>query len=183
MRSIGLVAFAAAAAVGVTSPADAAVNYLLNPVRVTGTQTITTTGVNCGALCGVASSFYEDTVSGPLTFTGRDGNVEYYSFNNIAYDYSGTVSLTFEAATGVLLETSLAGALSVCVPCGNDFRVVREARFTGREFALLAFDGGAPKLLAPIPEPSTWAMMLLGFGAIGASMRRRRHGAFIRQAV
>lgn len=25
-----------------------------------------------------------------------------------------------------------------------------------------------------VPEPSTWAMMLLGFGAIGASIRRRR---------
>jgi hypothetical protein len=26
----------------------------------------------------------------------------------------------------------------------------------------------------PVPEPSTWAMMLLGFGAIGYAMRRRR---------
>jgi hypothetical protein len=25
-----------------------------------------------------------------------------------------------------------------------------------------------------LPEPATWAMMLLGFGAIGASLRRRR---------
>jgi hypothetical protein len=33
----------------------------------------------------------------------------------------------------------------------------------------------APGVVAPaIPEPSTWAMMLLGFGAVGASMRRRR---------
>ena len=30
--------------------------------------------------------------------------------------------------------------------------------------------GGTP----PIPEPGTWAMMLLGFGAIGFTMRRRR---------
>jgi hypothetical protein len=27
---------------------------------------------------------------------------------------------------------------------------------------------------APVPEPGTWAMMLIGFSAIGASMRRRR---------
>lgn len=26
----------------------------------------------------------------------------------------------------------------------------------------------------PVPEPATWAMMLLGFGAIGFSMRRRK---------
>lgn len=27
---------------------------------------------------------------------------------------------------------------------------------------------------SPVPEPATWAMMLLGFGAMGVSMRRRR---------
>ena len=27
---------------------------------------------------------------------------------------------------------------------------------------------------SPVPEPGTWAMMLLGFGAVGAGMRRRR---------
>ena len=25
-----------------------------------------------------------------------------------------------------------------------------------------------------VPEPATWAMMMLGFGAMGASLRRRR---------
>lgn len=30
---------------------------------------------------------------------------------------------------------------------------------------------GAP---AAVPEPATWALMLLGFGAVGMSMRRRR---------
>jgi hypothetical protein len=37
-------------------------------------------------------------------------------------------------------------------------------------FALLA----NVSLTPAVPEPSTWAMMLLGIGAIGASMRRRR---------
>lgn len=32
----------------------------------------------------------------------------------------------------------------------------------------------APGPLAPVPEPATWAMMLLGVGAIGGAMRRRR---------
>jgi len=28
-----------------------------------------------------------------------------------------------------------------------------------------------------LPEPTTWAMMIVGFGAVGASMRKRRSGA------
>ncbi|HYF29464.1 MAG TPA: PEPxxWA-CTERM sorting domain-containing protein, partial [Candidatus Paceibacterota bacterium] len=27
-----------------------------------------------------------------------------------------------------------------------------------------------------VPEPATWAMMILGFGAVGSLVRRRRHG-------
>ena len=34
-------------------------------------------------------------------------------------------------------------------------------------------DAGVP----PIPEPATWAMMLLGFGAAGFALRRRRRPA------
>jgi hypothetical protein len=28
--------------------------------------------------------------------------------------------------------------------------------------------------VSPVPEPTTWAMMLIGFGAVGYSMRRRK---------
>jgi hypothetical protein len=33
---------------------------------------------------------------------------------------------------------------------------------------------GTGTVTAAVPEPGTWAMMLLGFGAIGVAMRRRR---------
>ena len=36
--------------------------------------------------------------------------------------------------------------------------------------------------VAAVPEPSTWAMMLIGFGGIGVSLRRRRRSP-IRQAA
>lgn len=36
-------------------------------------------------------------------------------------------------------------------------------------------------VVTAVPEPGTWAMMLLGFGAIGFAMRRRRAGNAISQ--
>ena len=41
--------------------------------------------------------------------------------------------------------------------------------------------GGIGRVTAPVPEPGTWAMMLLGFGAIGVATRRRRSRALIAQ--
>ena len=35
-------------------------------------------------------------------------------------------------------------------------------------------------VVAAVPEPATWAMMLVGFGAMGVSMRRRRTGSTAR---
>ena len=36
--------------------------------------------------------------------------------------------------------------------------------------------------IAPVPEPATWALMLLGFGGIGMAMRRRRRPALAQLA-
>lgn len=38
-------------------------------------------------------------------------------------------------------------------------------------------------VLPPVPEPATWAMMLVGFAGVGYSLRRRRRSDWIRQAA
>ena len=53
------------------------------------------------------------------------------------------------------------------------------ARFAGANLISVAFEtqantaitGGA--VAAAVPEPATWAMLLVGFGAVGGAMRRR----------
>jgi choice-of-anchor C domain-containing protein len=39
----------------------------------------------------------------------------------------------------------------------------------------------AVQVIAPVPEPATWAMMLFGFGAIGFAMRRRKDPKGVRR--
>ena len=43
--------------------------------------------------------------------------------------------------------------------------------------------GGVSLVTAAVPEPATWAMMLLGFGAMGVSLRRGRRTNSLRQAA
>lgn len=38
-----------------------------------------------------------------------------------------------------------------------------------------------PSITGSVPEPATWAMMLMGFGGIGVTMRRRRKGGQLLQ--
>jgi hypothetical protein len=47
---------------------------------------------------------------------------------------------------------------------------------------LLALPVAAGEITAAVPEPGTWAMMLLGFGAIGYSLRRSRRKAALQTA-
>lgn len=46
--------------------------------------------------------------------------------------------------------------------------------WTGDSVGTFASDGGGGG--NEIPEPATWVMMIMGFGGVGALMRRRRHG-------
>lgn len=41
-------------------------------------------------------------------------------------------------------------------------------------------EGRFTATLAPVPEPETWAMLILGFGMIGGAMRRRPRSARVR---
>lgn len=72
---------------------------------------------------------------------------------------------------------------------GDTTAFYRVSGGTGLDFINLNWNSGStarlygvvPDRLPPtdlgIPEPATWAMMLLGFGGMGAMMRRRRQAA------
>lgn len=70
-------------------------------------------------------------------------------------------------ATGAAMVLSLLGATSAsaAVTYENAANLVKIAKAVG-----------SPVLasVAPVPEPATWAMMLIGVGVVGAMVRSRR---------
>lgn len=80
----------------------------------------------------------------------------------LANGVGGTISGKWDAEEG--FNTTLAAQLPN-IFAGRSYLNFHTTQFTGGEIR-----GNIP----PIPEPSTWAMMLVGFGAVGAVMRRRR---------
>ena len=107
------------------------------------------------------------------------------AFHFIAGPRFGTSdALLFNSDNALILYGSPGGL--TFEPDTNDFGLLFDpmaaVQTTGLNFNLagLPFTGGGKEVtitrLAPagVPEPSTWMMMLLGFGAMGVALRRRR---------
>lgn len=173
MRKLALVA--AVALAGVATSADAATVFTGAYISADGVQTRDVYNRDCGGIgfCSTTVTnvtanfqlFLNDTVEildGTFSFSGYDMNRQIF----------GGVTLTFR--DGALLTSSFTGQsqfVSGTVP--GDFTDTR-TRYTDTNFAVSVYDTvtRSDRIIAPIPEPSTWAMLLLGFAGIGTAMRR-----------
>lgn len=95
---------------------------------------------------GGATFYYDYPISQTLT-----GNLSYYEGSD-TFEIGATTMpvLTYVSGRGVDLDMQIGGR-----PFDSNYRIAIE-------------------YMPAIPEPSTWAMMLVGFGAIGFAMRRRK---------
>lgn len=64
------------------------------------------------------------------------------------------------------------GVLSLGI--GDPFNATVNKDVAGLNLLPITRQDGTYSVAGPIPEPASWLMMLLGFGAIGASLRQRR---------
>ena len=83
-------------------------------------------------------------------------------------------------AAGAYLGDPAAGSFTLSY--GSNVSALTLQDFYVRYQGLTGLNGigsatGREVVTPPVPEPSTWAMMLFGFGALGFAMRRRRQVA------
>lgn len=74
-------------------------------------------------------------------------------------EWGGVTGLRAYGASGNLIQLAPGSRITLLDEAGNDFWF------------------GAPSFAAGVPEPSAWALLIFGFGAVGAGMRVRRRDA------
>ena len=104
------------------------------------------------------------TVEFTLSAVDASGNAEMDEFFSYLLSPSGANRFAFQAVNGESI-TNLA------------YNIVGGTASGIRQVRIASADAGVPV----VPEPGTWAMMLMGFGAAGFAMRRRRQHGEIRQ--
>ena len=144
--------------------------------------TITTTdslGLNIEAN-GQATITAVDNRLNNITFNLNSGSYSRAEFNLNDIDNTSFFVMITSLFNGVVSQTSQ--TFNAQMNGSNRFGVeaLNGATLTGltinssNGFGSLTQLRIAPGTFGAVPEPSTWALMLVGFGAIGASMRRRR---------
>lgn len=179
-KGLSLVAAVAALAAG-SSMANAAV------VVSTPTNAVYTPPTSGGLLGQVAAGSssndtFNFTVSGSDTlFSGQLSNTSVLPSGLGNIDFS---NIRLDGVAGLFsLVTAPSGApetWACCQPGGNGAILLTAGNHTltftatNTSSMLGTYSGSFNFAVAPVPEPATWAMMLLGFGGIGFAMRRGR---------
>jgi hypothetical protein len=195
-----LYALSAASLVALATPATAAstlvadgITYTLtlNSVTnsgLTGNFTLAISGINTasdteGGRSGInAFAFTDPTVgtitggtsagftfmTGGLNSSGCDGSGGFFCFTNSGYvlPSGSSTSLNFS------ITSNTTGSFATWTP---DFKI----DWTGskKNYDLVSL----PIPVNGVPEPASWALMMIGFGAIGWTVRRRRRASGIPQ--
>ena len=142
---------------------------------------------------GTRLAYFSSDTANPHTISQLVNLVAGTTYS-IGFDYyapANGIGNPFDATLGFLLGGNPVGSiLSAGSPSGTpaatwlNFSTSFVAMSSGPQTLAFQFNGGGVTaadfgidrvyLTTAVPEPGTWAMMLLGFGAIGAAMRRRR---------
>ena len=170
-----LCAVAALSAIAIVSPAAAATVVVNAP----GSFTVDKYHGN---------GSFTDTFSITLSNSVVGGSVLELGFgiNNFARDIDFTsISFGGKSFTKTVSDTLFVGETWALTPSQAFAAGTYDLVISGRSYAILADAGYRATLTVgtpAVPEPATWAMMTLGFGAVGFAMRRKKVSTRIRFA-
>jgi|SRR6478672_8134166 len=133
------------------------------PQTGTGSGSITTT-VDVGQFLGVTDLDITSVVINGTTFAIET-----------LRDINGVACLVEGVGTCGATETFAASLVPIVANVQNTITVTGTSRGLGSYGGNLTFSPTA------VPEPATWAMMLLGFAGIGWQLRRKRSGTALAQ--
>ena len=164
MKSVVLAAAVAAAMLSVAPAALAATTLTLTPPAADGSLsgTFGDTGVAAGDFSDTFTFALPTGIAGATVTTNFVSNL----LNNIDFQ-----SVTFNGQSFTLSPTGQVEngyILSLPVAAGQQTLVVN-----GRSGGNGSYSGTLSFAMGGVPEPASWAMMIIGFGGIGALMRRK----------
>ena len=122
------------------------------------------------ALTNSTTTFYPTAYTINFTFSGAANDVSFVynnfgGFNGSSFSaYNGTTLVSSGAldTNGGYFNTNVAGSDITSLVLSNGNSTAWQVGVTS-----LSFTAGA------VPEPQSWAMLIAGFGLVGAAMRRR----------
>ena len=152
---------AAACLLGLSSAANAAVVQLNISGTVVGTQTtLVCTSTPCPAPTPLGQSYAATFTQSLMPFDLKEGD-NAFSFGALSGIglYTGTINNNGGVLTGLNLYYSYQNPGVARQTVGSSYIFAKASTFN-------------VTTVAPVPEPGTWALMLIGFGAVGTAMRR-----------
>ncbi|UUR06948.1 PEPxxWA-CTERM sorting domain-containing protein [Sphingomonas glaciei] len=200
MKILKTLAATSALAVAVATPASAAITVTASPGAVQPAENVlantSATGTTVTGNTNQTNTSVSITSNERITSTTSNGQSRFSAADGSALDQA-TIALTaggtltsaefnlFNAAADTSSVSIIVNGVAQIFNIGNGQNFFGFSATGGDTIRSIAFDTNGSGVVdlrqvrlggvaAAVPEPGTWALMLVGFGAVGVSMRRRR---------